>query len=61
VPTVITPRAYCAGMDPGKQSRSLTELIDQLDNIREELLRIQRSLEDMEPKHVPESDGNRAD
>jgi hypothetical protein len=48
-------------MDPGKPSRSLTELIDQLDNIREELLRIQRSLEDMEPKHAPEPDGNKAD
>jgi hypothetical protein len=48
-------------MDPDKPSPSLTELIDQLDNIREELLRIQRSLEDMEPKHASEPDGNKAD
>ena len=48
-------------MDPGKPSHSLTELIDRLDNIREELLRIQRSLEGMERKHAPEPDGNKAD
>jgi hypothetical protein len=48
-------------MNPNNATPSLTELIDQLDNIREDLLRVQRSLENMEPEPAPLLDGEKGD
>jgi hypothetical protein len=61
VPTVSVLDDYGTHMNPGKPSHSLTELIDQLDNIREDLLRIQHSLENMEPEHASMADGDKDD
>jgi hypothetical protein len=50
-------------MKPNDARPSLTELIDQLDKIREDLLRVQHSLENMEPEPEPAPllDGEKGD
>jgi hypothetical protein len=47
-------------MAPAKRSKNIGDLIDHIERIREELLAIQRSLEEMERPNAPQASHKRA-